>query len=271
MYTKGQMETVITSASNDTVKHIKRISASAKAKREANTYIAEGIHLVRSFLAAGHTPLLYVHSVAAPGNPEIVELIKALKEADVKSAVITDSLFESVTSVHAGVGIAVLFSPPTPHKPSLPLTKNALLLEDIQDPGNMGTILRTAAAVGVGDVFLSAGCASPWSPKALRAGMGAQFALAIHEDSDLAQVIETAEIPVYATALTGKSMPLFDMNLNDSAAWLFGNEGQGVSEPLLQRGTTAVTIPQVEGPVESLNVAAAAAVCLYEQYRQSSL
>src|SRR5690606_14981531 len=120
------------------------------------------------------------------------------------------------------------------------------------------------------NVILSPGCASPWSPKALRAGMGAQFSLAIHEEAELGAIITAAEVPILATTLASDNQSLYAIDLQRPVAWLFGSEGQGVSEPLAGRASTIVLIPQVNTSVESLNVAAAAAVCLYEHYRQNN-
>lgn len=264
------MEEVITSASNSTVKRLRRLLSSAKARRDENTYVAEGIHLAKSLLAAQSEPLLYVCAASALKNPEITELLQQ-GSTPTKRIVIADSLFESITHLHATVGIVAFFSPHVPKNPLTALAENAVLLEDIQDPGNLGTILRTTAATGVQTVILSPGCTSPWSPKALRAGMGAQFSLAIHENANLAGVIRTATVQTFSTTLTPDSTPLYTLDLTRPAAWLFGNEGQGVSDALATLTTTRVIIPQAATAVESLNVSAAAAVCLYEQFRQNNL
>src|SRR5690606_2680245 len=142
-------------------------------------------------------------------------------------------------------------------------------LEDIQDPGNMGTILRTAAAVGIQRVLLSPGCASPWSPKALRAGMGAQFSVSIYEETDLFRALQNSTLPVLATVLEPDAASLYDTDLTKPAVWLFGNEGQGISEQLARCATQHIYIPQAATAVQCINVSAAAAICLYEQYRQN--
>lgn len=265
------METIITSASNPGVKQLRKLATSAKERRASNTYIAEGTHLVRSFLTSGHVPLSYVCAESAPKNSEVLELTEALDAAGVRRTVVADSLFESLANIHASVGILITFSPQLPEASCVsPLTKTAVLLEDVQDPGNLGTILRTTAAVGVRDVILSPGCASPWSPKALRAGMGAQFSLDIHEDMGLADILKSATIPTLITSLAPSGKSLYELDLKQPVAWLLGSEGQGVSESLATQASTQVLIPQAATSVESLNVAAAAAVCLYEQYRQST-
>jgi TrmH family RNA methyltransferase len=142
------------------------------------------------------------------------------------------------------------------------------LLDNLQDPGNLGSILRSAAAAGIEYVFCSKGTAFAWSPKVLRAGMGAHFGLKILENVDLADLIGAAKIPVLATS---SHVPerVYDMDLSQPVAWLFGHEGQGVSHDLLELATYRVSIPHL-GTMESLNVAACAAICLFEQVRQKT-
>ena len=265
------MEPVITSSQNPTIRHLKKLMTSSKARKEENAFVAEGIHLVRSFLDSDGTPQLYACATSALKNDEVQALLMTLSGRSIEGIVIADSLFESIFGVHASVGIAIIFSPNTPLGDDSTLSQSAILLDSIQDPGNMGTVLRTAAAVGVKTVFLSHGCSSPWSPKTLRAGMGAQFDLRIYENADLLAICRSSTIPVLATTLATDSVNLYELDLLQPVAWLFGSEGQGVSEALAASATKRVSIPQVHGPVESLNVAAAAAVCLYEQYRQNNL
>lgn len=270
MYTKRQMDDIITSASNPTIKYLRRLAGSSKARREENMYIAEGIHLVGSCLVAGVEPSMYILAQSAVANAEIELLMGQLDAAGVRRVTVADSLFESVASVHAEVGIATLFAP---RNNSLDGTESlgdsAVLLDDVQDPGNIGTILRTAAAVGTRKVLLSPGSSSAWSPKAMRAGMGAQFGLEIYENVDLAVAVVGARVPVLATALTADASSLYDVDLNRPVAWVFGSEGGGVSVALQKQADQCITIPQASGSVESLNVSAAAAVCLYESYRQN--
>ncbi len=146
-----------------------------------------------------------------------------------------------------------------------------LLLDDVQDPGNVGSMLRSAAAAGVAQVLLSTHCAFAWSPKVLRAGQGAHFCVDIHEDVDLpewARTFRAAGGDVVAAVAAGGS-PLFAAPLAGRVALAIGNEGAGVSADLAVQATQRVTIP-MPGRVESLNAAAAAAVCLFECVRQQT-
>ena len=130
----------------------------------------------------------------------------------------------------------------------------------------VGAILRSAAAFGVTDVVLGRGCADPWSPKVLRAGMGAHFAVRLEQVDDLAAALTRFGATVYCTVPRGGRSPAA-VDLAGRSGWLLGAEGQGVSEVLAARAQTQVTIP-MPGPVESLNVAVAAAICFYERARQ---
>jgi TrmH family RNA methyltransferase len=149
------------------------------------------------------------------------------------------------------------------------LEGSAVLLDNLQDPGNVGSILRSAAAAGITQVFCSAGTAFCWSPKVLRAAMGAHFVVQIHENVDLAALIRAAAVPVLATSGYA-TQRVYDIDLRQPVAWLFGHEGQGVADDLLGLASNQVVIPHL-GQIESLNVAACAAVCFFEQLRQKQM
>ena len=143
-----------------------------------------------------------------------------------------------------------------------------IMLEDLQDPGNLGSILRSAAAAGVRHVLLSRNAVHAWSPRVLRAGMGAHFLLHIHEQVDLNAAARAFKGTVIAT--TGNApRSLYDVDLRGKVALMFGNEGGGLTPALKAAATMEVSIP-MPGKTESLNVAAAAAVCLFERVRQLS-
>jgi TrmH family RNA methyltransferase len=147
------------------------------------------------------------------------------------------------------------------------LSVNAVLLDNVQDPGNVGSILRSAAAAGVKEVYCAPGTAFCWSPKVLRAAMGAHFVLDIYENVDLPQLVQGAQIATLATSGYAAEQ-LYQLDLKRPVAWIFGHEGQGVSDALLSNATHRVIVPHL-GKVESLNVAACAAVCFFEQVRQN--
>jgi TrmH family RNA methyltransferase len=176
-----------------------------------------------------------------------------------------DNLFNAVSQVEHGVHL--IFVVPTPRPGEAPaLTTSSVLLDGVQDPGNVGSILRSAAASGVKQVVCSPGTAFCWSPKVLRAAMGAHFVLDIFENVELAPLVRASRVPVLATSGYAAEQ-LYDIDLKRDVAWVLGHEGQGVSPELLELATHRVAVPHA-GLVESLNVAACAAVCFFEQLRQ---
>lgn len=256
---------LVTSVQNPQYKEMKALATNAKTRRHQNQTLLEGIHLATSWFDAGHVPQSGVISESALGNQEVTALVRRAQQAGVPLSQVSDQLFRALSNVENGVGVVLVIEMPQQLVPDV-LTDSAVLLDNVQDPGNVGTILRTAAAAGIRQVYCSPGTASVWAPKVLRAAMGAHVALQIYENVGLADLIADASIPVFATTLEAKQT-LYDTDLSEPAAWLLGNEGQGVSPQLLTSRVTQVIIPQTHG-VESLNVAAATAVCLFEQRRQ---
>jgi TrmH family RNA methyltransferase len=182
--------------------------------------------------------------------------------------ILSDALFRQLSSVSTPTGvIAVVKTPRQSVLPAFPET--CVMLEDVQDPGNVGSILRSAAAAGVKEVYVSRTCVQAWSPRVLRAAMGAHFVLRIHENVDLATFARTFPGKVLALAADGAT-PFYSTDLTTRIALLFGNEGSGLSRALREAAHDTITIP-MPGKAESLNVAAAAAVCLFEKVRQEAL
>lgn len=255
----------ITSSHNETHKHLQKLVTSSRYRRQSGQTVLEGVHLCQSYLQQVGRPLMCVFTDRAREQVEAAAIIENCESRGVRCVLMGEGNFRAISSVDNGIGVMFVVEVPA-HKPPEQLVSSALLLDGVQDPGNMGTVLRTAAAAGVRDVFVSSGSASAWSPKVLRAGMGAHFALKVHEQSDLAALISTAGVPVLATSLEATES-IYTKDLSGPAAWLFGSEGGGVSEALLSLGVERVIIPQ-NPDVESLNVAASVAICLFEQLRQ---
>ena len=259
----------IQSRDNPLYKRFLRLSSDAsfiarERRKKRAAVVLEGVHLAQMWLQHVGQPeaVLFCESQLQQ-NAELQSLHAALP-AEICS-VLNASLTGSLSAVGHGPGVFCLVSPPAPDMP-LRLGENALWLDGVQDPGNVGTLLRTAAAAGIQQAYLSQGCAFAWSPKALRAGQGAQFSMQIHEDCNLPSLRERLDIPLVVTTLE-QAHSLYQEALPRACAWVFGNEGQGVSQALLSVADVRLRIPQAEG-VESLNVAASAAICLFEQRRQ---
>ncbi|WP_153717826.1 TrmH family RNA methyltransferase [Eikenella corrodens] len=253
----------IESAQNPALKHLAKLLRSARTRRESGQAVLEGVHLLSAYLQAGGQVLQVYVPASKMQQPETARLLSQLPpERVVQTA---GAALQKITSLTDAEEITALIALP----PTEPFDAEAdcVVLERIQDPGNIGTILRSAAAAGVGQVVLSADCADAWSPKVLRAGMGAHFALRLFVEPDLAAWRERCYVPLLATALHRNSVSLYDCDLRAPAAWLFGNEGAGVSETMLAAASRLVHIPMAV-QTESLNVAMAATVCLFEQMRQ---
>ncbi len=256
---------VITSRDNPLYKELKHLASSSQVRRKAGRTLLDGVHLCEVYLQLIGAPPLCVASESARHQVEVAPILAQCEARQAQCIILPDALYHALSQVEQGVGL--LFVIDTPHV-SAPqrLTRSAVLLDQLQDPGNLGSILRSAAAAGIEQVFCSAGTAFAWSPKVLRAGMGAHFLLSIFENADLATIMQGAAVPILATS-SHAQQTVYDLDLSQPVAWLFGHEGQGVSDPLLTLATHQVAIPHL-GAVESLNVAASAAICFFEQVRQ---
>lgn len=257
---------LLSSRDNPRVKHLHALGGSARDRRKFGETILDGAHLVEAARQAD-IPLKAVFvSPSGMENREIADLVAALPAA-IPVTALADALFAHVSPVDTPSGILALIDLPGTVARPLDAAASLIVLDAVQDPGNLGTILRTAAAVGIGTAWLTPGCAQAWSPRVLRAGMGAHFRIDIAEQVDAQQALAGFCGKVLATGLTETARPLYALDLDGPIAWLFGAEGLGVSPALLERADQIVTIPMAAG-MESLNVGAAAAVCLFEQYRQ---
>lgn len=224
----------------------------------------EGEHLIGVYVDRVGAPEVLIVSEDALHRPGVDALARRFATT---ALVVPTRVFAELAALPAGVGIIAVVD--TPGGAAEGRSDFCLLLEDVQDPGNVGTMLRTAAAAGVTRVVLSKHCAFAWSPKVLRAGQGAHFLLAIEEDVDLVAWIRdfTATEGRVVAAVAANGASLFGCELGRRIAIAIGNEGAGLSAPLLDVASVRVTIPS-PGGMASLNASAAAAVCLFECVRQ---
>lgn len=248
----------IASRENVLFRGLLALAESRQARREKGQTLLDGEHLLEEATRAGIAPN---YLIVCEGMSEVEAWLTRLPQVPVVS--LTPPLFKKLTPVSTPTGILSVIDIPRPEP--APGDRFVMLLEEIQDPGNLGSLLRTAAAAGVEAVYLSRGCTEAWSPKALRGSQGGHFRLHIHEGADLTEVARAFPGAVYAAALRC-GCDLYSLDLTGPSAFAFGNEGAGLSDALL-RETTAFSIPMA-GEVESLNVAAAAAICLFERVRQ---
>jgi RNA methyltransferase, TrmH family len=242
---------VLGSRDNPKVKRWRKLAADARYRRAEKRALIEGPHLLAAALERGIKPVAVLVTEEAAGKPEIAALLGS------KPVLLTKGVFGTIVDAETPQGVAAEIEIPSGRGEG-----RTVFLEGVQDPANVGAIIRSAAAFGVGRVVLDRACADPWSPKALRAGMGGHFALAIAETADLGGEIDAFRGMVACTVPRGGIAP----NKAEASAWIFGGEGHGLSEDILRRASLRVTIPMAGG-TESLNVAAAAAICLYEAAR----
>ncbi|HLX80131.1 MAG TPA: RNA methyltransferase [Burkholderiales bacterium] len=254
--------TVLSSRDNPRVRRWQALVRDARERRKEKRVLIEGEHLVEAFVDAGGKieALILSKSRAAGFN-------LLAKRCGKTPIVLADKVFRAIADTDAPAGIAAEISLPSA-EPDLKTAANCVFLEGVQDAGNVGAILRSAAAFGILHAALGQGCADAWSPKVLRAGMGAHFAMAILENADLAAAMESFGGKVACTVTRGGT-PLADADLSGRIGWLFGAEGQGVSAALAARAQLKATVP-MPGAAESLNVAAAAAICFYEFSRRAA-
>jgi TrmH family RNA methyltransferase len=254
----------ITSRNNPRLRDAARLVASSRDRRKAGRCVLEGEHVVAVYAARYGAPDTLIVTDEALARPAVRAL--AERHGGV-SLIVPAALFADMATLPAGVGVLAVAATPDAGIPEP--ADFCLLLDDVQDPGNVGSMLRSAAAAGVARVLLSKRCAFAWSPKVLRAGQGAHFCVAIHEDVDLpawARAYRATGGAVVATAAAGGTR-LYEAALGGRVALGVGNEGAGLSPQLFAEATQIVTIP-MHGGVESLNAAAAAAVFLFECARQ---
>ncbi len=251
----------IASPHNPLIRSVRRLIDSTQARRKQGRTVLDGWHLLTAYREAGGTPERVLIAARVRDKPEAAQALAHLDRRRI--AVVADALFDRLAPVEepSGVLAIVTIPPPVRREP-----RCCLMLEAIQDPGNLGSMLRSAAAAGADTVFLSKGCADVWSPRALRGGMGAQFHLALHEHADLVSVAQSFPGQVIATSLDAPDS-LWSLDLRGTTAFVFGNEGAGLSPAILAAAHHRVRIP-MPGAMESLNAAAAAAICLFERVRQ---
>jgi TrmH family RNA methyltransferase len=253
----------IDSSANPRYKALRRLVESSRERSRAGRSVLDGAHLVAAYLDHAGQPEEVAVSRQGMQDPEIRGLLERMPGVD--ACVLGDAQFAALSSVVTPTGIVAVVTTPRPQ--ACPRDMEAcVMLEELQDPGNLGSILRSCAASGVAHVLLSRGSAHAWSPRVLRAGMGAHFALAIYEGADLAAAAREFKGALVATR-QGAPRTIYEADLKGRVALMLGNEGAGLGNGLLAAADTVVSIP-MPGKAESLNVAAAAAVCLFERVRQ---
>ena len=297
----------IESPQNERFMHVVRVATQPRYRREHRETWVEGLRLVEAALAAVAGPvsaarlLVLAAPISKAPSPRQAALMNRAHQQKIPVLVLSDVLFRQVTQVEQAQGIGMIWSTKTDDKEGTDLPLNlplklplslpsegladGVLLDGVQDPGNVGSLLRTAAAAGVRWAMATKGTAELSSPKALRAAMGGHFSIALREGLSPEMVLHLMEasgvLPVaavladespdqlmQATRSVFESAPGHVLNERGPLVWVFGQEGAGVSQAILAWPTLhRLTIPQANA-VESLNVSAAAAICLFERRRR---
>lgn len=243
----------IHSRDNALLKDLRKLAQDSTAYRKQGRAWLEGDHLCRAALQRGQHPAQAVFQASWYGR-----VGHEWAGVGGKVVVIEDALFDTISALESPGRMGFVL--PLPAAPALDADASSVILDGLQDAGNVGTILRSAGAFGFRQVLAIKGTAALWSPKVLRAGMGAHFGLRLVEGLAPEQ-LEALKVPLLATS-SHQGDYLHEARLPWPCAWVLGHEGQGVSAALAQRAAAFVRIAQPGGE-ESLNVGAAAAICLH--------
>ena len=245
----------ISSRDNPLLVKVRKLAHDPVAYRKVGLAWIEGEYLCEAALAHGVQATQALIAESAWETPAV----QALARAASRVAILPDVLFKGISALDSPARLGLLVS--KEERPVVAPGVASVVLDRIQDPGNVGSILRSAAALGVVQVIALTGTAALWAPKVLRAGMGAHFSLRMVEGVG-PEALDGVAVPLLATSPHAEKS-LRETMLPRPCAWVFGHEGQGVAPELAARCALTVRIPQPGGQ-ESLNVAAAAAICLYE-------
>lgn len=250
---------VIRSRSNPQWQRLRKLAQNATAYRTQGEVWVEGEHLCAEVVRRGQSVLCAVIGESAWEQPQLRELAQAAPDI----LLLPDQMLAALSSMDSAPPLALVL--PWRSDPAIDAQAPSVVLDRLQDAGNVGTIMRSAAAFGFTQLIALKGCAALWSPKVLRAGMGAHFGLRLIESQD-AEVLDQLQVPLLATS-SHASETVDGAELPWPCAWVMGHEGQGLSEIVQERCAQTLSIAQ-PGGMESLNVAAAASICLYESSRQ---
>lgn len=249
------------SKDNPKIKHLRALIEQNQYRKKQQQTVIESTHTCLAWLESGQKIHAFFTTEAALKHPDLYDI----QERHTGHVfIISEALYKSLSTLGTTIACLAVIDIPR-HTQTINYNIDTLILDDVQDPGNVGTILRSAAAANIKQILCTAAVASLWSPRVLRAGMGAHFSLYCFERIDLTNVLPQFTIPVYATS-SHQAHSLYQQDLKEPCVWVLGNEGQGVSKFALTHAQ-AVTIPQPGGQ-ESLNVAIAGSICFFEMVRQ---
>ncbi|HVY07586.1 MAG TPA: RNA methyltransferase [Burkholderiales bacterium] len=252
----------ISSRQNAHFKLARKLVESSRERSKAGRVVLDGTRLIGSY--ASQFGLDEVEILVSEDGSHQEQIQQIAARATKRVYVFDNSLFAEISNVESPEGITAIA--PIPNVPPRRPDDFRILIDGVQDPGNLGGLLRTAAAAGATSALLTKECADAWSPKSLRGGMGAQFVLPLHEDADARSALADFRGSIIATSPRA-TKSIYEIDLTNPLVMIFGSEGRGLTGEVQQLATELVYLPMVQG-IESLNVAAAAAVCCFERLRQ---
>lgn len=257
----------IRSRDNAFVKQLVALAHSSRERHKIGLTVLDGIHLVRAYIDAQGPPHAIAVAESALARDEVGGMLADCPPQIVN--VLADKLMADASSLESPAFVIATIA--TPEARTVPADALVLVLEDVQDPGNVGSMLRSAAAAGITEILLSKTTAFAWSPKVLRAAQGAHFLLNIAEGVDVVEYARIYRGQSLALVPRGDGVErLYDVDMTGPTALVIGNEGSGLSAELINAVSLRVTIP-MPGKIESLNAAAAGAICMFEMARQRAL
>lgn len=255
---------MITSIQNPKIKWVRSLIQKPRARKKESVFIVEGIRLAEEALAAGWKTSLVLYDQSL--NTRGLSLVRAYQEQGTPVELVSTDIMQSISDTESPQGILIVLAKQAIQMS--PTTDFICVLDEIRDPGNLGTILRTAAATGVQAVFLTPGCTDPYSPKAVRAGMGAHFHLPIAPAGweEIEGWIRQNGITTYL-ADSAKGRPIFAVDFTKPLVLIIGGEAFGAGPRAHALADEYVHIP-LHANIESFNVSSAAAILFYEVMRQ---
>jgi TrmH family RNA methyltransferase len=269
LWRKMKMHVSITSRKNELVKEFLHLSSSASYRKEQKRIPLEGARLCSDAAESGlkTVSLLYTEEAEKKYAP----YLSVIRKTDPDEFLISQSVAQTLSDTKNPQGVFSICARPVEGEelPSAESGKHLLMIENIQDPANLGAILRTAEAVGIGGIILAGDCCDVFAPKALRAGMGAAFRLQVFILKDAPETINRlneAGFQTFAAVPDSTAVPITKLDFSAPAVAAIGNEGNGLTQEAIKACSQRVTIPML-GRAESLNAAASAAIIMWEMMR----
>jgi TrmH family RNA methyltransferase len=258
----------INSVGNPKVKRVRSLLARRRVRQASRQFVVEGIRLLEEALRAGAHPLQLFYTVEVGDSSRGAALLAAAGEASEEVHQVSRAVMSAISDTETPQGIVAVL--PWPELPPPDRADLLLVLDGLRDPGNLGTVLRSAAAAGVAHVCLAPGTVDPYSPKVVRSAMGAHFRLPISADVPLPGIRELCGgLNVYLADASGETR-YFDVDWAEPCALVVGGEAKGAGQEIRSLAQARISIPLQRG-VESLNAATAAAVILFEALRQRTM